>query len=132
MTLEVDWSGWPLVSARMTETPGAAEDAPGAVLDLLRAALERGSGFAVLVDVGAFPERRRIRAAVAQLRAAKALRPRLAEHCRGLAMVVEGSASELERRSRTGRRFWGCPTLATNDAEQARTWIAGQFDAAAG
>lgn len=132
MTLDVDWSGWPLVSARMTETPGAAEDVPGAVLDLLRAALERGSGFAVLVDIGAFPDRRRIRAAVAQLRAAKALRPRLAEQCRGLAMVAEGSERELERRTRNGRRFWGCPTLATNDAERARSWVAGRFDVEAG
>jgi hypothetical protein len=132
MALDVDWSAWPLVLARMPETAGDGEDVPGAVLDLLRAALERGSGFAVLVDVGAFPDRRRIRAAVTHLRAAKALRPRLAERCRGLAMVVEGSASELERRSRSGRRFWGCPTLATNDVEQARSWIAGQVGAEAG
>ncbi|WP_203645240.1 hypothetical protein [Streptomyces sp. SID14478] len=59
-----------------------------------------------------------------RIRALKALRPALTAHCRGLAFVAR-----TEEALHSGQALWGCPTTATQHADEARAWARARVEA---
>jgi len=120
----------------VVDASGASPDtAPTVVFDALMAALERGAAFAVVVRMPDVPARgRRVAGAVERVRMLKRLRPGLSEHCRGLAFVMSEDAQRGNAKAlRSGAVMWGCPTFATDDPGQARSWAQARLaDDAAG
>lgn len=107
----------------------APEAAPTAVFGALMAAVQRGESFAAVVRMPEVPPRgRRIAGAVERVRMLKRLRPGLVAHCRGLAFVMSEEAQRNNAKQlRSGATMWGCPTFATDDPAQARSWARSQL-----
>jgi hypothetical protein len=110
------------------------EAAPTAVFEALMAAVRRGELFAAVVrmpEVAAEgpPRGRRIAGVAERVRMLKRLRPGLVEHCRGLAFVLseEGQRNNAKQ-LRSGAKMWGCPTFATDDPGQARSWALARLE----
>jgi hypothetical protein len=108
----------------------APEAAPSVVFAALMAAVERREAFAAVVRMPEVPPRgRRIAGAVERVRMLKRLRPGLVEHCRGLAFVMSDEAQRDNAKAlRSGAVLWGCPTFATDDPGQARSWAQARLD----
>jgi hypothetical protein len=117
-----DTESWPLLVVDVADaTP---DTAPTAVFDALLAAVQRREMFAAVVLMPEVPPRgRRVAGAVERVRMLKRLRPGLVEHCRGLAFVVSEEGQRNNAKAlRSGAKMWGCPTFATDDPGQARSW----------
>jgi hypothetical protein len=124
----VELVGWPIVELDASEaTPEAA---PSVVFDTLMAAVERQEMFAAVVRMPEVPPRgRRVAGAVERVRMLKRLRPGLVEHCRGLAFVMSEEGQRNNAKAlRSGPTMWGCPTFATDDPRQARSWAQARLD----
>ena len=109
----------------VVDASGSAPDtAPTVVFDALMAAVERREVFAAVVRMPEVPPRgRRIAGAVERVRMLKRVRPGLVEHCRGLEFVMSEEAQRNNAKTlRSGSKMWGCPTFATDDPQQARSW----------
>jgi hypothetical protein len=109
----------------MVDASGATPDsAHSVVFDALMAAVERRETFAAVVRMPETPPRgRRIAGAAERVRLLKRLRPGLVERCRGLAFVMSEEAQRNNAKAlRSGAVIWGCPTFATDDPGQARSW----------
>jgi hypothetical protein len=107
------------------DASGAApESAHAVVFETLMAAVERREAFAAVVRMPESPPRgRRIAGAAERVRLLRRLRPGLAECCRGLAFLMSEDAQRNNAKVlRSGAVMWGCPTFATDDPEQARSW----------
>jgi hypothetical protein len=125
--VRTEYGTWPL--ALLTSDGEPPPEVRAAVLDLLAEALRRDEPFAAVVTVApeaappadAGPDA----LAAEHARAVKALRPVLAERCRGLAFVA---AAPID--SATGTRFWGCPVLGTVDAAAGLAWARERLAAA--
>jgi len=120
---------WPLV---VVDASGTTPDAaPTVVFDALMAAVERREDFAAVVRMPETPPRgRRIAGAVERVRMLKRLRPGLVEHCRGLAFLMSEDAQRNNAKAlRSGPSLWGCPTFATDDPGQARSWALARLEA---
>jgi hypothetical protein len=100
------------------------ETAPTAVFEALMAEVQRGEVFAAIVRMPEVPPRgRRIAGVAERVRMLKRLRPGLVQHCRGLAFVMSEEAQRNNAKQlRSGAKMWGCPTFATDDPGQARSW----------
>jgi hypothetical protein len=124
--LAVDWSGWPLLEVRAADLqPG---EVPGVVGAALSEAIERGETFAAVVETPDPRPRGRVRGAVEQVRMVRRLRPGLARHCRGLAMVLSPDAiRDNTKVIKAGPRIWGCPVNAVSDLASARAWARDQL-----
>jgi hypothetical protein len=125
--MAVDWSAWPLLEVRAADLPPAElHTVVGAALG---EAISRGEAFVAVVQTPDMPRRGRVRGAVEQVRTVRRLRPGMAEHCRGLAMVLPPSAiKDNEKVIRSGPKIWGCPVNAVSDLASARTWALGQLE----
>jgi hypothetical protein len=115
-------AAWPLVVVDASGAP--PELAPTVVFDALMTAVERRETFAAVVRMPETPPRgRRVAGAVERVRLLKRLRPGLVERCRGLAFVMSEEAQRNNAKAlRSGAVMWGCPTFATDDPAQARSW----------
>jgi hypothetical protein len=117
----------------MVDASGAAPDSAHAVVfDALMAAVERREVFAAVIRMPETPPRgRRVAGAVERVRLLKRLRPGLVERCRGLAFVMTEDAQRNNAKAiRSGPVMWGCPTFATDDPGQARSWALAQLESA--
>jgi hypothetical protein len=73
--------------------------------------------------MGQVPPRRRVTGAVDAVRILRRLRPGLVAQCRGLAFVMPAAAQrDHAKQIRSADKIWGCPTLTTDDVDQARAW----------
>jgi hypothetical protein len=119
---------WPLVAVDASDT--TPDRAPTVVFDALMAAVERRESFAAVVSMPETPPRgRRVAGAVERVRMLKRLRPGLVERCRGLAFVMSEEAQRNNAKAiRSGAVMWGCPTFATDDPGQARSWALARLE----
>ena len=111
-------------------TDATPEAAPTAVFEALMAAVERQEAFAAVVRMPETPPRgRRIAGAAERVRLLRRLRPGLVERCRGLAFVMSEDAQRNNAKAlRSGAVMWGCPTFATDDPGQARSWALARLE----
>lgn len=120
--------GWPVLELDVSGvTPEAA---PTVVFDTLVSAVERRETFAAVLRMPEAPPRgRRIAGVAERVRMLKRLRPGLVEHCRGLAFVLSEEGQRNNAKAlRSGPKMWGCPTFATDDAAQARSWALARLE----
>lgn len=121
------------MSLVVVDASGAAPEAAHAVVfDALMAAVERREAFAAVVRMPETPPRgRRVAGAADRVRLLKRLRPGLVERCRGLAFVMSEEAQRANAKAiRSGTVLWGCPTFATDDPAQARSWALARLECA--
>ncbi|MFD6278591.1 hypothetical protein ACFWFI_23940 [Streptomyces sp. NPDC060209] len=111
---EIDATGLPM------------RDAQDLILRELRALTDRAEPFAAVLLMPAPPERPPAPGdenATDRVRALKALRTALTTYCRGLAFVAPADIlAERVNAIHSGEKLWGCPTTATQDVDEARTW----------
>ncbi|MER6528572.1 hypothetical protein [Streptomyces sp. NPDC001508] len=122
--METRFGDWPVVTLIADgESSGAVRDA---ILDMLRAALERGRPFAAALDLTATADTEEDIADRADrdprlgehAKAVKEMRAALASQCRGLAFVGGERAPAADAAS----RFWGCPVIQLERFEDAVSW----------
>ncbi|MCQ4207003.1 hypothetical protein [Streptomyces longispororuber] len=111
---EIDATGLPMAQAQ------------DLVLRELRALADRAEPFTAVLLMPAPPETTEPPApgtATDRVRALKALRPGLTEHCRGLAFVAPADiTAERAAAIHSGEKLWGCPTTAGQDVRAAHAW----------
>jgi len=113
---------WPLVRLDVSDLPPT--DGARRVNDTLLAAAGRGEPFAAVLRMPAITERPKVIGGVSErVRMLKQLRPRLKQHCLGLAFVVPIETQAVNAKAiRAGTKLWGCPTFATDDPDAATAW----------
>jgi len=113
---------WPVV--RLDVSHLGAVEAARAVHETLMTATERREDFVAVVVMPAVTERPSVIGAVSErVRMLKQLRPRLKQHCRGLAFVLAADAQAAHAKAiRAGARLWGCPTFTSDDPAVSMVW----------
>jgi hypothetical protein len=121
-------AGWPVVELDVSGV--APEAASTVVFDTLMSAVQRRETFAAVLRMPEAPPRgRRIAGVAERVRMLKRLRPGLVEHCRGLAFVLSEEGQRNNAKAlRSGPKMWGCPTFATDDPRQARSWALARLE----
>ncbi|WP_405696683.1 hypothetical protein OHA99_17730 [Streptomyces coelicoflavus] len=98
-------------------------EAQDLVLRELRGLTEQAQPFAAVLLMPAPPQRPGGPPATDRIRALKEIRPGLTAHCRGLAFVAPAEIpAERAKAIHSGDSLWGCPTTATQDMAEARSW----------
>ncbi|GGR83305.1 hypothetical protein GCM10010252_22530 [Streptomyces aureoverticillatus] len=114
--LEVDASG------------AAPDEAPDLVVRALQAAVDDGRppfSAVILMPPALAPRPPGSPAAAAHVRSLKELKPGLRTRCLGLAFVVPPTVEpERTKPMAAGEPLWGCPSMITRDAAEARAWAA--------